>query len=138
MRARLIYNVVTTLAEEAAIALAGLWLLPRLGVRIPPWVVGVIMAAWLAFTIFTYQKGTIALRRAAIDIVGRRGLAITRLDPEGQVKVEGEIWRARATNGPIDEGTNIEIIARQGLTLSVREARSGDSAARAVHDGDND
>ncbi len=138
MRARLVYNIVTTLAEETAIALVGLWLLPHLGVSIPPWAVGVIMGAWLAWAVFTYQKGTIALRRATADIIGRQGLVIERLDPEGQVKVEGEIWRARTDGGPIDEGTKIEVVARQGLTLLVGAVGSGEGATGPVDNGDND
>ena len=138
MRARLVYNIVTTLAEEVAIALVGLWLLPRFGVRTPAWVVGVIMAAWLAWTVFTYRKGTTALRRAPSDIIGQHGLAITNLAPRGQVKVQGEIWWARTSSGPIDAGVKIEVVAREGLTLKVREARSRESATGPVYDGDND
>jgi len=138
MRARLVYNIVTTLAEEVAIGLVGLWLLPYFGVAIPAWVVGVIMAAWLAWTVFTYRKGTTALRRPLADIIGQHGMAITRLEPRGQVKVQGEIWWAHADGDPIDAGVEIEVVSRQGLTLVVRDARSREGVAGPVHDGNDD
>lgn len=59
-------------------------------------------------------------------IVGRAGVALGRLDPDaaspaGQVKVEGEIWRARSAE-PIDPGAAVVVSAVDGLVLDVRPA----------------
>ncbi|HDI52967.1 MAG TPA: nodulation protein NfeD, partial [Candidatus Bathyarchaeota archaeon] len=38
---------------------------------------------------------------------GCRGVAVTPLKPYGEVRVEGEFWRARAEEGEIEEGSEI-------------------------------
>ncbi len=137
MSAWLFYNILTTAAEEIAIGIVGLWLLPRFGVKIPPWAVAVVMAGWLGWSVYGFRKGIGPLNRRPADVVGAKGSAVTRLDPEGQVKVQGEIWRARADQGTIEPGTPVEVIGRQGLTLTVRTAGSGEGSALPVDDADN-
>ncbi len=138
MAAWVVYNVLTTLAEEIAIAAAGFWLLPHLGVHVPPWVVWLVMAAWLGWSVYTFIRGKGALIRRPEDLVGAQGFTVTRLNPEGQAKVHGEIWRSHAENGSIDAGTKIEVVSRQGLTLVVRPAGSGERMAGPVQDGHRD
>lgn len=62
----------------------------------------------------------------AETIVGRRGIALGRLDPHGapavgQVRVDGEIWNARSTE-PIDPGVAVVVAAVDGLVLEVEPA----------------
>ncbi len=60
-------------------------------------------------------------------IVGARGRARSRLDPEGTVEVHGEIWRALA-DGPIEEGEPVIVRGAEGLVLRVaRSAREGET-----------
>ncbi len=54
-------------------------------------------------------------------IVGRRGVAVGSLWPEGQVKVDGEIWGARCAHG-CDAGTDVVVRSVEGLTLVVEPA----------------
>ena len=64
-------------------------------------------------------------RRATVGtdaLVGVTGVAIDDLFPEGQVKVNGEIWRARCEAG-CDAGAAVVIRAVNGLTLEVEPAR---------------
>jgi len=64
-------------------------------------------------------------RRATVGtnaLVGLTGVAIGDLFPEGQVKVNGEIWRARCEAG-CDAGAAVVIRAVNGLTLEVEPAR---------------
>jgi membrane-bound serine protease (ClpP class) len=58
-------------------------------------------------------------------LVGREGVALTRLASgvAGQVRVEGEIWRARASE-PVDPGGRVEVTAVDGLTLDVVPAQT--------------
>ena len=49
-----------------------------------------------------------------------RGETITELAPDGQVKVHGEIWKARAADGTIAKGTAVTVDGVDGLTLTVR------------------
>jgi membrane protein implicated in regulation of membrane protease activity len=51
-------------------------------------------------------------------LVGTSGVATTELWPEGQVKIAGELWRARCDGG-CDPGTRVVVRAVEGLTLVV-------------------
>jgi membrane protein implicated in regulation of membrane protease activity len=63
-------------------------------------------------------------RKAAVGVeslIGRGGVAVDALWPEGQVRVNGEIWRARCAGG-CDPGTSIVVRGIDGLTLEVDPA----------------
>jgi membrane protein implicated in regulation of membrane protease activity len=63
-------------------------------------------------------------RRASVGVealVGKVGVAATDLWPEGQVKVGGELWRARCGGG-CDAGTRVVVRSVDGLTLVVDPA----------------
>ncbi|MFZ0241163.1 MAG: NfeD family protein [Desulfobacterales bacterium] len=55
-------------------------------------------------------------------MIGRRGKVISRLDPEGYVQVQGELWRAEADEGdrPVEKGRSVTVAGRDGLKLFVR------------------
>jgi membrane-bound serine protease (ClpP class) len=55
------------------------------------------------------------------DLVGRPGVAASRIDPEGQVRVQGEIWEARS-GAPVERGSEIVVRAVDGLVLEVEPA----------------
>lgn len=55
----------------------------------------------------------------AEGMVGEQGVAITSLDPEGQVFVHGEYWRA-VSDQPIAAQEPIEVVAVRELKLTVR------------------
>jgi membrane-bound serine protease (ClpP class) len=82
-------------------------------------VAGVIDVAEVAVGLWWSKR-----RKAAIGgntLVGATGVAIGDLWPEGQVKVNGEIWRARCEGG-CDAGTSVIVRAIDGLTLRVEPA----------------
>jgi membrane-bound serine protease (ClpP class) len=54
-------------------------------------------------------------------LVGKAGVAASDLWPEGQVRIGGEIWRARCAGG-CDSGTRVVVRAVDGLTLVVDPA----------------
>jgi len=61
-------------------------------------------------------------RRALVGVealVGKVGVAIGDLWPEGQVKIDGELWRGRCAGG-CDAGTRVVVRGVEGLTLKVR------------------
>jgi membrane protein implicated in regulation of membrane protease activity len=63
-------------------------------------------------------------RRATVGVeslVGKSGIASTDLWPEGQVRIAGEIWRARCSGG-CDVGTKVVVREVEGLTLLVEPA----------------
>lgn len=63
-------------------------------------------------------------RRSAVGVeslVGKVGVAVSDLWPEGQARINGEIWRARCAGG-CDTGTSVVVRAVEGLTLVVDPA----------------
>ena len=55
------------------------------------------------------------------SLVGKRGVAIDALWPEGQVRVSGEIWKARCLGG-CDPGSAVVVRRIDGLVLEVDPA----------------
>ena len=53
------------------------------------------------------------------SLVGERGVAVTDLNPEGEVRVQGIIWRAESRGGPVKAGTRVVVVGRMGLKLIV-------------------
>lgn len=60
------------------------------------------------------------------ELIGAQAEVRTSLDPEGQIWIEGALWRARLTgNGaPLRPGDRVTVEAIEGLTLLVRPQRS--------------
>ena len=130
MRTRLIWAIVSTMLEEAAIAAVVLWGLPQIDIHIPLWALIVIMVAWAAFAVFTFRKGTQALKRKPVvglsDMVGSRGKVVNRLDPQGMVRIKGELWEAISVGGRINTGKEITVVGQDGLKLIVRRTKPSD------------
>jgi membrane-bound serine protease (ClpP class) len=79
---------------------------------------GLSFAAVVAFAVRS-QRGQV--RTGQESLVGRTGRAKTALSPEGLVQVGGEQWSATAEAGEIEAGRRIEVVAAQGVRLTVRE-----------------
>jgi membrane protein implicated in regulation of membrane protease activity len=63
-------------------------------------------------------------RRAKVGVealVGREGVVLSNLGPEGQIKLGGEIWRARCPD-QCDVGARVVVREVDGLTLLVEPA----------------
>ena len=54
-------------------------------------------------------------------LVGSTGRVVTPCVPLGQVRVEGELWRAYCAEGA-DAGAEVRVLALDGLTLLVERA----------------
>ena len=60
-------------------------------------------------------------RRAAVGaetLIGKKGIAVGSLWPDGQIRVDGELWNARCEGGA-DAGTRVVVRGIEGLTLEV-------------------
>lgn len=68
----------------------------------------------------------------AEGLVGAVGRAITDLDPGGQVRVKGQIWRADAP-GPIEAGAHIVVEEVDGLKLRVTRRKAAPGAQGDGH-----
>ena len=128
MNGRLIVNIISTVAEEAAMLSLGLWILPRIGVRVPLPLILAIMLGWLGWTVFTYRKGSRALERKPVlglmDMKGMKGVVVRSLRPDGVVKIGGELWNARSVTGPAEAGASVTVVSQEGLKLIVKTEES--------------
>jgi membrane-bound serine protease (ClpP class) len=93
---------------------------------------GVVLAA---FIVFASRKALKAHRERPVrtgweQLVGEVGEVREPLDPDGQVFIEGALWRARTT-GPdaIEPGTRVRIKSVDGLTLEVEPVVDQDPAS---------
>lgn len=55
------------------------------------------------------------------EMINEEGIARTRIDPEGDVFVKSELWKARCDKCAIAEGENVVVKGRRGLTLIVEK-----------------
>ena len=54
------------------------------------------------------------------SVAGAKGVVRSPLEPLGQVKVNGELWRAKAEEGELLKDEPIEVVSIEGLTLIVK------------------
>jgi membrane-bound serine protease (ClpP class) len=83
------------------------------------------MALFAAIVIFGVGRTLRGPQTAGVsELVGLVGRAKTPLAPEGSIFVRGEFWTAYADE-PIAAGERVEVVAVDGMRLSVRRARAG-------------
>lgn len=123
MSGRLIMAILSTLLEEAALVAIVLVGLPELGISIPLAGLIAIMVVWAAVSVFTYRMGSRALRRrptAGIEaIIGSKGKVVSPLAPEGLIRIDGELWKAKSAGSRIDAGEEVIVLGRDGVRLIV-------------------
>lgn len=88
----------------------------------------IIVIAILTFLFFSFAIGLglkAQKRKTTTGIegmIGEIGEAITDLNPEGQVKVHGEIWTAMTIdNDKIEQNSKVEVVEVQNLKLKVKK-----------------
>jgi membrane-bound serine protease (ClpP class) len=103
------------------LAIAGLFLLPS------PWnVICIGIAAVVevgeVFLWRRYLSRRYRVRTGAEGLVGESAEVIEPCDPEGRVRLHGEIWRARSGT-PAAVGETVRVAGVDGLTLEVEPER---------------
>jgi membrane-bound serine protease (ClpP class) len=58
--------------------------------------------------------------KSAESIIGCTGIVESELNPEGYVKIEGELWKASAGGDYLGKGVYVTVVSIDGLTLKVR------------------
>ena len=54
------------------------------------------------------------------ELIGKTGIAVSELAPRGEVKIEGQIWRAETLRDHVGQGEPVEVVSREGLLLRVK------------------
>jgi membrane-bound ClpP family serine protease len=129
-RIRLILAIVSTGLEEVAIWAIWARLLPDIGINWPWQILVVIIIAWAAFCtwlfIFTTQTLKKQSQAGQSSMVGVVATVAKTLNPEGQVKIRGELWGAVSESGNIAAGEEVIVVGENGLKLTVRKINSAE------------
>jgi len=95
-------------------------------IRISWQVILVITGLTVAFFLVAIGFGIKAQTRKPVTgiegMTGETGEAISDLEPEGQVRVHGEIWNAECPDGKVSKGSKVIITGVKNLKLIVRKS----------------
>jgi membrane-bound serine protease (ClpP class) len=101
---------------------------PEVGFRVSWTVILPTVGATAGLVVWAVSAGVRAMMKSpvtgAAGMIGRVVVARSALGPEGQVQVDGEIWRAVSEGEAIPAGAKVRVMAVDGLTLKV--SRAGD------------
>jgi membrane protein implicated in regulation of membrane protease activity len=118
-----VYSIISTVVEEAGIAVLILWILPLFNINLPLWATIMVLAGFAVFSYITYRLGhpTVLLEGVTSpeSIVGSEGIVQQDLAPEGYVQVRGELWKASSTVSGLKKGEEVIITGIDGLKLIV-------------------
>ncbi|MGB0652261.1 MAG: NfeD family protein [Thermoplasmatota archaeon] len=75
-------------------------------------------------------------RPVAEGAIGEEATVLEALDPDGRVLLRGEVWRATAAgaDGPIPKDTIVQVVAREGLHVTVTRPAGADASTDASAD----
>ena len=125
---RLILAILSNLIEEAALVAIVLWGLPQVGIQIPLAGLIALMVVWGIISVAIYRIGSRALVRKPLvslpNMVSSEGKVVSPLDPDGLVRIKGELWVAKSVGGRINTGETVIVIGQEGLKLSVHKSSS--------------
>ena len=103
--------------------------------RVNPWVAAGAAVGFGSITAFLVRIAMRARRQkaklGADALVGSEASAMEELAPEGHVLVEGEIWRAVASE-PVPAGTKLRVVGHEQYILRVAPAESDASPRTAA------
>lgn len=91
-------------------------------------VIGVVAGLYIRWVVGPMRRKKVMA--GPESLVGATGVALTDLNPYGEVRVEGLVWRARSSV-PVKAGEPVRVVGREGLTLVVEHAVRGDKTPRA-------
>jgi membrane protein implicated in regulation of membrane protease activity len=120
-----VYSIISTVFEEAGIAALMLWLMPIFGIVIPLWGVILVLSAFAVFSYFMYRIGHPTVLYEAVNspesIIGSTGVVERSLNPQGYVRVCGELWQASGKDGNLEKGEEVIVVSMDGLKLTVAQ-----------------
>ena len=88
-------------------------------------VVALVMSSIFGFVVYKVaQARRMKVKTGSEQMIGMTGTAFSSLDPAGEVKLEGQIWKAESVAGPVRPGEIVEIVGRKGLILRVKPKES--------------
>jgi membrane-bound serine protease (ClpP class) len=99
---------------------------PEAGFRVSWTVILPTVGASAGLVVWAVSAGLRAMMRppttGAAGMIGQHAVVRAALDPEGQVQLGGELWRAVAEDAPVPAGETVRVTGVDGLTLRVSRA----------------
>jgi membrane-bound serine protease (ClpP class) len=93
--------------------------LSRFGIEIPIWLIIILVLISSAITYVLYRT----LKKKPLlgfdNMIGKSGLAISKITREGTIKIGSELWAAKAEQDNIEKGEEVTVIGQTGLKLTV-------------------
>ncbi len=85
-----------------------------------------VVVITVLFFVFAIGLGIKAQRRKPTTgiqgIVGEIGVVMNELQPDGLIKIHGELWNATSLDGVVKEGSTVKVESVENLKLNVRKA----------------
>ena len=111
-------RVIISFLDDVLVIVAIIWVMSRLGLKVPWWLVvslGVIFAGLGVFSYLGLRKNpSLGFEK----MIGKAGLITETLQKRGTVRIGHELWYAEA-NEYIEKGVEVIVIAQNGLKLFV-------------------
>ena len=79
--------------------------------------VAAAISAWLLYAAVRAQYSRVKTGKEAL--IGASGIAVTNLNPKGEIRVMGEFWQATAKEAAIANGQEVEVVGMEGMFLVV-------------------
>jgi membrane-bound serine protease (ClpP class) len=102
------------------------------GVAVSPWLIGMMAALMTVF--FLYVVRVVRASRKVPIAAGPEALrhakayAVSRLNPRGSVRINGEIWTAITEGESVEAGQSVEVTGVEGVVLKVRGITSDEQS----------
>ena len=91
--------------------------------RVSPWLVATVVIIVAGFLWFAIDRVVRAHRRQVTtgreELIGKRAVVKTPLNPHGMVLFRGELWAAVSESGPVEVGQEVTIRRVEDLTVYV-------------------
>ncbi len=128
-----IRTFIGTIIIDGVLAMMLFWILPIADVQMSLALKIAVLALFPLWSALTYIPRKRALSKEAIDpaqaMIGKKGVSINRLDPQGTVRINYEIWNAISTGEEIEEGEKIVVLSMDRLRLTVQKEDDLDKPA---------
>jgi membrane-bound serine protease (ClpP class) len=83
--------------------------------------VALVMSTIFGFVVYKVAEARrMRVKAGPEQLIGKPGIAISELAPRGEVKIEGQIWRAETLGEHVKQGEPVEVVSRKGLILRVK------------------
>ncbi len=116
-----------TIGGIVSMILGSLMLFKSPDINVSLWIIIPSVLFIALFFLFAVSMGLHAQRRKAVTgakgIIGEKGIVVKMLNPEGQVEVHGEIWKAESEE-KLKKGVKVEVTGIDGLIIKVRRLKN--------------